>query len=92
MIPEKIKYHLAHKNYVKITRTVAKGVDKISRGYILDYSKCFVLLQETDDFKVLGYYILSANQIKKIRHNKYDECYHKIMIAEGEADKDRYQL
>jgi hypothetical protein len=87
MIPGKIKYHLADKNYVKITRTVSKGIDKISNGYILDYSKDFVLLQETDDFKVLGYYILPANQIKKIRHNKYDKYYHKIMVWEGEADK-----
>jgi hypothetical protein len=87
MISEKIKRHLADKSYVKITRTVSKGVDKISNGYILDYSKNFVLIQETSDFAILGYYILPIDQIKKIRHNKYDKCYHKIMIAEGEADK-----
>lgn len=78
---------MVDKTYVKITRTVSKGVDKVDGGYILDYLKKFVLVQETNAFKVLGYYILPVNQIKKIRHNKYDKYYHKIMIAEGEADK-----
>jgi hypothetical protein len=43
-----------------------------------------VLLQETDDFKILGYLVLPINQIKKIRFNKYDKYYNKIIIWEDE--------
>jgi hypothetical protein len=85
MISEKLKLHLG--NYVKITRTVAKGVDQTSSGYILDYSDDFVLMQEAGDFTLHGYIVLPVNQLKKIRHNKYDKCFKKIMIAEAEADK-----
>jgi hypothetical protein len=85
MISEKLKLHL--RNYVKITRTVAKGVDETSSGYILNYSDDFVLMQEAGDFTLHAYIVLPVNQLKKIRHNKYDKCFKKIMIAEGEADK-----
>ncbi len=85
MIADKLKLHL--NNYVKITRTIAPGVDETSSGYILDFTDDLLLLQETDDFALDGYCILPVKQIKKIRHNKFDKCYKQIMIAEGEAAK-----
>ncbi len=85
MIADKLKLHL--NNYVKIFRTVAKGIEETSSGYILNFSDDFVLLQEAGDFTILGYLILPVKQIKKIRHNKYDKCFKQIMVAEGEAAK-----
>jgi hypothetical protein len=87
MIYEEIKRHSDNKNYVKITRVVAKGIYEVNRGYIIDYSESFVLLQETDDFLALGYIILPISDIEKIRFGKNEQYYKKIMIWEGEAEK-----
>jgi len=87
MIVEKIRNHCENKNLIRITRTVGKEALKISNGYIIDYSDDFVLLQETGDFLVLCYNILPINQITKIRFNKWDKYYTKIMMLEGEAEK-----
>jgi hypothetical protein len=83
MIPEKIKQYFDKKSHVKISRTI----DKTSRGYILGYSTDFILVQETDDFTVVGYIILPVNQIKNISCGKNEQYYTKVMIWEGEADK-----
>jgi len=85
MVSEKLKLHLG--NYVKITRTVAPGVDETSSGYILDFSDDLVLLHEAGDFTLHGYIVIPLSQVKKIRHNKFDKCFKQIMIAEGEAAK-----
>jgi hypothetical protein len=87
MISEKIQLYLENKSHVKITRTVGSDTTETSRGYILDYSDDFILVHETDDFLVIGYIILSINQIKDIRSAKNEQYYTKIMIWEGEADK-----
>lgn len=55
-----------------------------SSGYILNYSKDFVLLQESDDFRVAGCIIIPMGQIVKVRRNKNDQYYDKIMEWEGE--------
>ena len=44
-------------------------------------------MQETDDFRVLGYVALPIDQIKKIRYSRNDKFYDKIMILEGEIEK-----
>ncbi|WDF78889.1 hypothetical protein PQ469_02560 [Mucilaginibacter sp. KACC 22773] len=85
MIADKLKLHLG--NYVKITRTVAQGVDEASSGYILNFSDNLILLHEAGDFTLQGYSVIPVKQVKKIRHNKFDKCFKQIMIAEGEADK-----
>jgi len=85
MIADKLKLHLG--NYVKITRTVARGVDETSSGYILDFSDDLVLLHEAGDFTLHGYSVIPVRQVKKIRHNKFEKCFKQIMIAEGEAAK-----
>jgi len=86
MIPDKIKDHFENKKYAKITRGAGKYTFATAWGYVVDYSTDFILLQETDDFRILGYLILPIDQIKKIRFNKYDQCYNKIMIWEGEIE------
>jgi hypothetical protein len=84
---KKIKDHFENKKYAKIFRTVGKKSVEISTGYIVAYAADFIILQETDDFKVLGYNVLPVKQLKKIRFNKWDKYYNKIMIWEGEAEK-----
>jgi hypothetical protein len=86
MLAEKIKDHFENKKYAKIIRSVGKNTFETSVGYIVDHSKDFLLLQETDDFKVLGYLILPIDQIEKIRFNKWDKYYNNIMIWEGEIE------
>ena len=87
MIAEKIKEHFDKKHYINITRLVGKGTHIISRGYIINFSTDFLILQETDDFRALGYNILPVSQIQKIRFNKDDKFYNKIMILENEINK-----
>lgn len=87
MITDKIKDHFQNKTYCKITRRVGKGSVAVSHGYIVDHSDNFLILQETDDFKILGFDILPIHQIEKIRFNKWDKYYNKIMIREGEANQ-----
>lgn len=86
-IKQKIKFHKDNKYYTRISREVAKDFIETNRGYIVDYSKDFVVLQETDDFKVLGYIILPINHITEIRFNNNDKYYNKIMIWEKESEK-----
>lgn len=87
MILEKIKDHFEGKKFTRITRKIGADSVEISRGYIVDYSNDFLVLQESDDFSVLGYNILPIDQIKTIRFNRNDQYYHKMMVWEGEAEK-----
>ncbi len=86
MITDKIKDHFENKKYAKIKRWAGKHTFETTSGYIVDYSSDFMLVQETDDFKVLGYALLPVVQIKKIRFNKWDKYYNQIMIWEGEIE------
>jgi len=86
-IRNKIEYHFNEKKYARITRKVAKNQHEITRGYIVDFSDSFIAVQLTDDFKFGGFNILPIDQIKKIRYNKYDKCYDKIMAGEGQKKR-----
>jgi hypothetical protein len=81
-----IKFHYDNKKYARLTRQVAKDCTEISDGYIVAYSKDFIILQETDDFRLLGYLVLPIAQIEEVRYNKVDKYYDKIMVWEKEAD------
>jgi hypothetical protein len=86
-IKDKIKEHCKSQKFSRITREVTDDCEEISRGYIVDYSKDFVVLQETDDFKVLGFNIFPTGHISRIRRNNHDKYYDKIMGWENEKDK-----
>ncbi len=86
-IVEQIKDHCDKKKYTLLTRKVGKTSTESSRGYILNISNEFILLQETDDFKVLGYNIFPLKQIVSLRHDDNDEFYDKIIKAEKESKK-----
>ncbi|MES2826679.1 MAG: hypothetical protein V4687_00925 [Bacteroidota bacterium] len=59
-------------------------------GYIVDYTKEFLVLQETDDFLLQGFKIIPLNTVTKIRYNKIDKCYDKIMRSEKVSDEINY--
>jgi hypothetical protein len=86
-IIDQIKNHLDKKKYTLLTRKTGKTSTETSRGYILNFSEDFILLQETDDFKILGYNIFPLKQIISLRHNENDEFYDKIIKAEKEDKK-----
>jgi hypothetical protein len=84
---DKIKFHKDKKKYFKVLRQVAKDVFEKSNGYIVDFSKDFILLQETDDFELNGYSVFPIKSIAEIQFNNKDKYYDKIMHLEGLADK-----
>jgi len=81
---DKIKDFYKNQKFARITRIIGDDWDEISRGYIVDYSNDFVVIQETDDFKLLGYNILPIKDFKNIRFNNNDKYYDKIMTWENE--------
>ena len=82
-----VKDHFKNRKFARITRRISKNKTRISRGYILDLNKRFVLLQESDDFRMLGKTIFQRKKISNIRYNKDDNYYDKIMEWEGEKKK-----
>jgi len=85
-IHDKIKFHHDNKRFARVTRQVADDCMEVSRGYIVDYSENFIILQETDDFKVFSYLALPIAQISTIRFNSHDRFYDKIMVLEKEIE------
>ncbi|MCL2130903.1 MAG: hypothetical protein FWH36_00385 [Lentimicrobiaceae bacterium] len=83
---ERIKDFFENKKFARITRQVSEDSNAISRGYIVDFSNDFIVIHETDDFKMLGYSILPIKDIKELRYNNYDRYYDKIMKWEQEKD------
>ncbi|WP_445749877.1 hypothetical protein [Polaribacter sp.] len=81
---EKIKEFYENQKFARITRKVAEDWDELSRGYIVDFSNDFVVIQECDDFRLLGFNILPIKDFKKIRYNNNDKYYDKIMSLENE--------
>lgn len=79
---EKLEKHCSEKLYVRLTRKKG-GFEGISTGFILDKSSDFILLQETDEFRVLGYQIIPIQTIKHVRYNKNDKTIHRILKEEG---------
>jgi hypothetical protein len=85
-IKQQIKYHLDNKKYCKVTRQIAVDSFEDNSGYIVDNSCDFVLLQETDDFRVLGYVVFPTSSITEIRFNNNDKYYDKIMQWENQIN------
>ncbi len=81
---DKIKDFYDNQKFARITRKVAEDCDEISRGYIVDFSNDFVVIQECDDFRLLGFNIFPLNDFKEIRFNNNDKYYDKIMSFENE--------
>lgn len=86
-ILDSIKKHQQAQSYCRITRKVAENEEEYSRGYIIEHSTDFLILQQTNDFELAGFRILPVKQILKIRNNKGDKYYDKIMIWEQQKQQ-----
>lgn len=80
-IKKLLQKHHEEKLYVRLTRGI-KYLEFISTGFILDISEKFILLQETDEFRILGYQIIPIKTIKHVRYNQNDKTYEKILKEE----------
>lgn len=78
-IKAKIERQFRERHFSRITRKTSKYGEAINRGYIVDYSDIFIIFQETEDFKLLGFSIFPIKSLKKIRYNNYDKYYDNIM-------------
>lgn len=78
-IKQQIKYHFDNKIYCRITRKVGEDYNQYSKGYIVQYSKDFLVMQELEDFNVGGYFIFKIDSISDIRFNRNDKYYDKII-------------
>lgn len=85
-IKQQIKFHLSNKRYCTIKRKVGDNSFKFSSGYIVDHSDNFLLMQEADEFRVLGYLVFNISTISLIRFNNNDEYYDKIMQWEKQVE------
>jgi hypothetical protein len=85
-IKQQIKYHLEHRKFCKVKRQIADDSYEFSNGYIVDYSKDFILIQEADEFRVLGYLVFPISTITQVRFNNNDKYYDKIMQWEKQVD------
>ncbi len=86
-IAENLIIRKKNKERVQITRKIAKGVSKITNGYIIDFSEKLVLIHESDDFKIDGYAIIPFEQIKKVRFNNGDRYFDMMLKTESIVDK-----
>jgi len=82
-IDKKIKEHFDKLKFVRITRKISKNNTEINRGFIIDYSDELVILREVEDFNVMGFLVFEKSAITKIRYNKNDAYYDKIVEKEG---------
>lgn len=85
-LKEQIEFHLNNRSFVTIVRQVSESKIETNSGYIVKHSEEFLILQESHDFRALGFLIVPINQIKKIRCNSSDKFYDKLMTLEKEKE------
>ncbi len=83
-LKKEIAKYKAQSVCVKIIR---KSKMPIIHGYILGCSDDLIIVQEVDDFIVLGYIIIPKKSIKSIRYNACDKTYDNILKAEKQFEK-----
>ena len=83
----KIKYHYENKKYCKILRKFAKNSRGETSGFIVDYSENFIIIQESNEFDILGYFVFPISTIEEIRYNNSDKYYEKILKEEKLIEK-----
>ncbi len=83
---KKIEDCKGKQKYVRLTR-VRGDFQDTDRGYILDYSTDFILLQMTNDFALNGYCIFPLDTVKDVRTNKNDKFYDRVMNLEKLKDQ-----
>ncbi|HLP34248.1 MAG TPA: hypothetical protein VK202_12280 [Bacteroidia bacterium] len=85
-LEQQIEFLYKNKKYCKVKRQVGAQFYEYSYGYIVDKSEDFLVMQETEDFKVLGYMVFPKKSVVQIRYNNNDKYYNKIMELEKLTD------
>ena len=83
----KIKDHHENLKYCKIIRKFAKNSRGETSGFIVDYSEDFLIIQESNEFDILGYFVFPISTIEEIRYNNSDKYYEKILTGEKLIEK-----
>lgn len=78
----KIEKYFKQKKFARITRSISKYNKPIERGFVVDYSDDFIVLQESDNFRLLGFIVLPNSTIKEWRYNANDAFYEKLVKLE----------
>ena len=81
-VKKNLELRSKNNGFVRLTRKSGK-FRGITRGLILKISDDFILLQETDDFRILGYMIIPIKTIIDVRFNNDDRTYETILKKEG---------
>lgn len=84
---KKIKLFHEHQAHVRVTRAVTPDTTEKNHGYIVAFSKDFVVLQLTPDFRVDGYLLFPMQHLKKVKQTRSDEFTDRVLTAEGEKAK-----
>lgn len=89
-IVEKLNKYCKAKNYIRLTRNEGD----ITCGILLKKSNDFILLRESDEFRLLSYLVIPIATIKHVRYNKFDKTYERILKKEGLLDnlKSKYKI
>ncbi len=74
-----IEKHIDKVNFVK---TILND-DSAIFGFIVKYSDEFLMIEETYDFSLTGIKIVPYENVKSIRHNKFDKVRKEIFTEEG---------
>jgi hypothetical protein len=74
-----IQKHIDKLNFVKV---ILKDDSSIF-GFIVKYSDEFLMIEETYDFSLAGIKIVPYENVKSIRHNKFDKVRKEIFTEEG---------
>lgn len=80
-----LQQHVGKKDFIKINRSFKDKEDNIA-GFLLSFSKDFLLLQVDDEFSLNGYVVIRKDQFDSLRCNKYDKALKRIYKAEGLLD------
>ncbi|PTR00819.1 hypothetical protein C8P68_10146 [Mucilaginibacter yixingensis] len=80
-----LKLHQENKDLVKLIRKIDNNIEG-SNGYILGFSDDLILIQNVIDFDIDGYSVFPTNQIDKIRFNRSDKYFNKMMQWEKLSD------
>lgn len=81
-IKPQIKFHCDNRKLCKIYRKVGGDTLESNTGYVINYSKEFVLMQEVDDFLLRDYVIFPIAAISEISYGYNERYYNKIMSKE----------
>jgi len=85
-----VKEYIRRNVYVTIDRKEPKFVNL--HGYLLDVSPEWTLIYNIVDFHLDGYSIIRNSYIERIRHNKYDQFFDRILKKEGIKKRGKKKL